>query len=109
MAESAPTTETPSPGARLWPGGLSARLLMLTVLVVAFANVLILPPNLGALQEAWLIDRLRAAELASLAADAAPNGVVTERLSKQLLDGAGVVSVAIRPTGFGGSCWPHRS
>jgi signal transduction histidine kinase len=99
MAESAPTTETPSPRARLWPGGLSARLLMLTVLVVAFANVLILPPNLAALQEAWLIDRLRAAELASLAADAAPNGVVTERLSKQLLDGAGVVSVAIQADG----------
>ncbi|HZZ36911.1 MAG TPA: HAMP domain-containing sensor histidine kinase [Caulobacteraceae bacterium] len=101
MADAAPLQDPPSPGQRRvpWPRGLSARLLILTALFVVFANLLILPPNLGALQEAWLLDRLRAAELASLAADAAPNGVVTERLSRQLLAGAGVVSVAIQEDG----------
>lgn len=82
-----------------WPRGLSARLLVLTALFVVFSNLLIVPPNLAAFQEAWLLDRLRAAELASLVADAAPNGVVTERLSKQLLDASGVVSVAIQADG----------
>src|SRR5439155_24097265 len=101
MADAAPSQDPPSPGQRRvpWPRGLSARLLILTALFVVFANLLILPPNLAALQEAWLLDRLRAAELASLAADAAPNGVVTEGLSRQLLAGAGVVSVAIQEDG----------
>src|SRR5258706_7455106 len=101
MADAAPSQDPAAAGQRRvpWLGGLSARLLILTALFVVFANLLILPPNLAALQEAWLLDRLRAAELASLAADAAPNGVVTEGLSRQLLAGAGVVSVAIQEDG----------
>jgi signal transduction histidine kinase len=80
-------------------GGLSSRLLLLTVLIVVVANLLILPPNLAAFQEQWLLDRLRAAELASRVADAAPNGQVTEHLSQQLLEQAEVVSVAIQADG----------
>src|SRR5260221_3657137 len=103
MAAASIRQARPSPGQRRvpWSRGLSARLLILTALFVVFANLLILPPNLAAFQEAWLLDRLRAAELASLAADAAPNGVVTERLSRQLLAGAGAVSVAIQEDGVG--------
>ncbi len=101
MADAASLPEPPSPRERrfLRLGGLSARLLLLTVLIVAVANILILPPNLAAFQEQWLLDRLRAAELASRVADAAPNGQVTERLSQQLLEQAEVVSVAIQADG----------
>jgi signal transduction histidine kinase len=82
-----------------WPGGLSSRLLILTVLFVALAGLMILPPALAQFEDNWLYERLRAAELASLAVDAAPNQVVSDKLSNQLLNGAGVVSVAIQSGG----------
>jgi signal transduction histidine kinase len=82
-----------------WPGGLSLRLLILTVLFVALAGLLILPSSLAQFEEGWLSDRVRAAELASLAVDAAPNQVVSDKLSLELLNGAGVVSVAVQNDG----------
>jgi signal transduction histidine kinase len=69
------------------------------VLFVALAGVLILPPSLAQFEDTWLYDRLRAAELASLAVDAAPNQVVSDKISSQLLNGAGVVSVAVQSGG----------
>ena len=83
-----------------WPGGLSARLLVLTALFVSLAGMLVLPPALAAFEEQWLLDRVRAAELASLATEVSPDGKVTRQLSQQLLDGAGVVSVAIQEDGM---------
>ena len=82
-----------------WPGGLSSRLLILTVLFVALAGLLILPPSLAQFEDTWLSDRVRAAELASLAVDASPNQVVSDRVSNQLLNGAGAVSVAVQSDG----------
>ncbi len=83
-----------------WPAGLSARLLVLTVGFVALASLLVLPPALAAFEEQWLLDRVRAAELASLATEVSPDGKVTRQLSDQLLDGAGVVSVALQEDGM---------
>lgn len=83
----------------LWPGGLSARLLLLTALVVLAAQLFILLPSLGAFEVSWLTDRVRAAELASLAVEAAPAGVVSDQLSGRLLKGAGVISVAVQTEG----------
>jgi len=82
-----------------WPGGLSLRLLILTVLFVALAGLMILPSSLAQFEDSWLTDRVRAAELASLAVDAAPNQVVSDKQSQELLNGAGVVSVAIQSDG----------
>jgi signal transduction histidine kinase len=98
MADHAPPAEPPAPGDRrfFWFQGLSARLLLLTVLIVVLANLLILPPNLSAFEEAWLLDRLRAAELASLVEETAPGGVVTDRVRGKLLASAGVVYVAMQ-------------
>ena len=79
-----------------WPGGLSTRVLLLTVAMAVLANLLVLPPTLAAREEQWLLDRLRAAELASLVEETAPNGVVTGRVSEKLLANAGVVSVALQ-------------
>ncbi len=100
MAGADPSHE-PTAGAErrvFLPGGLSARLLLLSVLIVVLANLLILPQNLAAFEEQWLFDRLRAAELASLVEEVAPNGV-TGRVSEQLLTSAGVVSVAFQTDG----------
>jgi hypothetical protein len=92
--------EKAKPGRRFpWPGGLSARLLLLTALFVAIAGALILPPALAAIEEQWLLDRVRAAELASTIADADPERRVTDRVSQQLLDQAGVVIVALEVDG----------
>ena len=84
----------------LWPGGLSARLLLLTLLFVMLAELLILAPSLASYEEGRLEERVRAAELASLAVEASPDQVVTDRLSSQLLAGAGVVSVAVQSEGI---------
>jgi len=78
-----------------WPGGLSARLLTLTILFVAFGGLLSLPPVLASFEEQWLLDRVRAAELASLAPEVAPDRKVSEQLKTELLRGAGVEIVAI--------------
>jgi signal transduction histidine kinase len=82
-----------------WPVGLSARLLLLTALFVLVAQLFILMPSMGGFEVSWLTDRVRAAELASLAVEAAPAGVVSDQLSGRLLEGAGVVSVAVQSEG----------
>ena len=82
-----------------WPGGLSARLLILTSLFVLFGGALVVPPTLAAFEEQWLLDRVRAAELASLATEVAPDVVVSEQLSSDLLEVAGVEWVAIQSDG----------
>jgi signal transduction histidine kinase len=82
-----------------WPVGLSARLLLLTALFVLITELFILLPSLGSFEVGWLTDRVRAAELASLAVEAAPAGVVSDQLSGRLLKGAGVVSVAVQSEG----------
>src|SRR5665213_2435769 len=101
MADAAPPDTLHAPAAAgvrrfFWPGGLSGRLLVLTVAIVVLANLLILPPNLAAFEERWLLDRLRAAELATLVQETAPGGVVTQHVSERLLASAGVVSVAMQ-------------
>lgn len=104
MSEAEPVTAAPQPGERarraLWPGGLSGRLLFLTVLFVMLAELLLVVPSLASFQEGRLLDRVRAAELASLAVEAAPDQMVTESMAGQLLNGAGVVSVAVQSDGI---------
>ncbi len=100
-----PSTETTAPADRpsrrwIWPGGLSARLLLLTILFVVLGGVIVLPPTLAAFEEQWLLDRIRAAELASTIAEADPGRKVTAPVRQQLLENAGVVSVAIQTEGM---------
>jgi signal transduction histidine kinase len=78
-----------------WPGGLSARLLVLTVVFAALGGAMAIPPAMAAYEQQWLLDRVRAAELASLAPEVAPDRVVSEQLKTQLLEGAGVEIVAV--------------
>ena len=61
-------TEAPKRTRRrlFWPGGLSARLLVLTVVFAGLGGALAIPPALASFEKQWLLDRVRAAELASL-------------------------------------------
>jgi signal transduction histidine kinase len=80
----------------IWPHGLSARLLFVTVTFALGAGLLVLAPSLADFQEARFMDRIRAAELASLAAE---GRTVSNSMASQLLTGAGVVSVAVQTGG----------
>jgi signal transduction histidine kinase len=82
-----------------WPGGLSARLLLLTALLVLVAQLFILIPSLAGFEETWLADRAHQAQVASLAVDASPTGVLSGPLAATALSGAGVVSVAVQNKG----------
>ena len=98
MADAAPTSqEEPRPRRPrfFWPGGLSARLLTLTILFVAGGGALAFPPALATFERQWLLERVRAAETVSRFADIAKASVNGPR-REQLLRGAGVEWVAIQ-------------
>lgn len=101
MADAPQPPADPKPDRRrfFWPGGLSARLLILTILFVATGGALALPLALAAFEEQWLLDRVRAAELASLATEVAPDEVLSEQLASRLREGAGVQWVAVQQDG----------
>jgi len=75
---------------------LSAKLLMLTTLFVMLAEILIFVPSVANYRNTWLMDRLAAAQLASLAAEATPTGDVPEKLRAELLRTAQVKAVALK-------------
>ena len=103
MADPAPTPqELPRPNRPrfFWPGGLSARLLTLTILFAVLAGACAVPPALASFEAKWLLDRTRAGELASMAPDVAPDKKVSQQVATRLLDGAGVVRVAIQTEGM---------
>jgi signal transduction histidine kinase len=76
--------------------GLPFKLLYLTVLFVMLAEVLIFVPSIANFRVTWLTDRLTAARLASLAAEAAPDGIIPPRVRSELLSTAQLHSVAIK-------------
>ncbi len=75
---------------------LSTKLLMLTIAFVMLAEVLIFAPWVANYRKNWLLDRLTAAQIASLALEAAPEHMLPEKLRRELLDTAGVRAVALR-------------
>jgi len=79
--------------------GLSARLLVLTVLFVMLAEVLIYFPSVANFRRNWLNDRLAAAQVAALVLDAAPAESLPAELQARLLEGVGARAVAIRGGG----------
>jgi signal transduction histidine kinase len=76
--------------------GLSAKLLLLTITFVMLAEVLIFVPSVANFRITWLTDRLTGAQLAALAADAGPGGVVPDQLRTELLRAAQVQAVALK-------------
>jgi signal transduction histidine kinase len=80
--------------------GLPGKLLLLTALFVMLAEVLIFLPSISSYRIGWLNDRLRAAYVSVLAADAVPERNVPPALRNELLRTALVRAVAIRRAGM---------
>ncbi len=74
--------------------GLSAKLLLLTVLFVMLAEICIYVPSIANFRLSWLSNKLSAAHTAALVFDAAPD--VPDSLSRQILDSIGAHTLAMK-------------
>ena len=88
---------------RKWTGflsrlrfGLSTKLLLLTITFVMIAEILIFVPSVANFRLTWLEERLAAAQIATLAVDAASENIVPDRLREELLKNAQVHRVALK-------------
>jgi signal transduction histidine kinase len=86
-----PPGAVPAPRIRF---GLSAKLLVLTVLFVMLAEVCIYVPSIATFRLTWLNNKLSAAYTAALVFDAAPQ--VPDELSRQILDSIGARALAMK-------------
>jgi signal transduction histidine kinase len=86
--------------------GLRGRLIILTAAFVLFAVTLAYPVLAANYRTSWLNQRGQAAQIAALAVEAAPDGRVSEELSRKLLEEAQVVSVAVQEQEFRGEILP---
>ncbi len=80
--------------------GLSGRLLVLTVIFVLVAEALILIPSIASYRTEWFKERLQAAQIASLALEAANGEDVLPALQAELLDNAEVLFVRLDRDGI---------
>lgn len=76
--------------------GLSSKLLLLTAAFVMIIEVLIFVPSVASFRRDWLMQRIVAAKIASLAMEAANGADLPERLRQELLMSAGVHAVSLR-------------
>ncbi len=79
--------------------GLPAKLLVLTAIFVMLAEILIFLPSVSNFRINWLNDRLMAAQVSALAAEAVPSQSVPPALRNELLRTALVRAIAIRRGG----------
>ncbi|HVI86725.1 MAG TPA: HAMP domain-containing sensor histidine kinase [Dongiaceae bacterium] len=81
------------------PGfGLSARVLVLTVLFVMVSEVLIYAPTIARFRMSWLDSKLSSAHLAIMALEAQPNYMIDPQLELKLLDHVGAYLIALHTT-----------
>ncbi len=73
---------------------LSGRFLILTVAFVMLAEVMIFVPSVARFREDYLLNRLERSQIASLALLA--DDMISPRLEKELLENAGVYTVALK-------------
>ncbi|MEP9355289.1 HAMP domain-containing sensor histidine kinase [Xanthobacter sp. KR7-65] len=78
---------------------MSAKLLALTVAVVAAAEIAVLVPTIANYRIAWLSDRLAAARTAALVLDATPQDGVSVDLTHQLLESVGAMVIVVKREG----------
>lgn len=76
--------------------GLSARLLILTIIFVLVGEVLIFMPSVANFRLTWLEDRIKAAQIAILVVEAAANKPLSEEFRRTLLDRVGVEAIAFK-------------
>ena len=85
-------------GTRREPGllrGLSGKVLVMTILFVMLGEVLIFLPSIANFRIQWLKGRVAQAEIAALAAEAAPDRILSPDLRTEILKGAGVLVVSL--------------
>jgi signal transduction histidine kinase len=90
-------TQTNAPRSRF--SGLSTKVLALTILFVLLGEVMIFLPSIANFRIQWMNTRIAQAEIAALAAEAAPDAVVNDALRSEILKGAGVVAVSLKRDG----------
>ncbi len=81
---------------RLRALGLPAKLLLLTAAFVMLAEVLIFVPSVANFRRTWLMQRVVAAKIASLALEASDGAELPARLRQELLMTAGVHAVSLK-------------
>lgn len=86
---------TRSPRPAFWQG-LSGKVLLLTMVFVMLGEVLIFLPSIANFRIQWLKGRIAQAETATLAAEAAPDQLLSNDLRSEILKGAGVIVVSIK-------------
>ncbi len=91
MQEQAPN-RSKQPGAMR---GLSGKVLLLTIIFVMLGEVLIFLPSIANFRIQWLKGRIAQAEIAALAAEAAPDQILSSDLRSEILMGAGVLVVSL--------------
>jgi signal transduction histidine kinase len=75
--------------------GLSGKVLLLTIIFVMLGEVLIFLPSIANFRIQWLKTHIAQAEIAALAAEAAPNQILDAELRSTILKGAGVDAVSL--------------
>jgi signal transduction histidine kinase len=76
--------------------GLSGKVLLLTIVFVMLGEVMIFLPSIANFRIQWLKGRIAQAEIAALAAEAAPDQILSTDLRSQILKGAGVLVVSLQ-------------
>lgn len=79
--------------------GLSGKVLALTIVFVMLGEVLIFLPSIANFRLQWLKGRVAQAEIAALAAEAAPDQILSPDLRSEILMGAGVLVVSLQKDG----------
>ena len=79
--------------------GLSGKVLALTIVFVMIGEVLIFLPSIANFRLQWLKGRVAQAEIAALAAEAAPDQILSPDLRSEILMGAGVLVVSMQRDG----------
>jgi signal transduction histidine kinase len=79
--------------------GLSGKVLLLTIVFVLIGEVLIFLPSIANFRIQWLKSRIAQAEIAALAAEAAPDKILDDELRTEILKGAGVSAVSLTREG----------
>ncbi|WP_448954193.1 sensor histidine kinase [Labrys neptuniae] len=90
------TSSSPQPGSRPGRFGLSARLLVLTILFGLLAEVFVYLPVVANYRRNWLSNRIASAITAALVLEAAPNGMVSDDLTREILSSVGAKMVALK-------------
>ena len=98
LSDDIDTAGTKAAARRRYGPGLSGKLLLLTILFVMVAEVLVFVPSVSNFRRQWLMARLEDAQIAALAAEAAPGGQLPKTLRDELLQSVKVKAVAVKRT-----------